>query len=142
MNSIPGYVQSAAWIAFGMVSWPLLAKASGTPAAWVTMLALVGTVLGNLAVGWHDMADSPLFTLKSLAIMLVAVLVNGVAVYYYGAKSVDPNIPSWNFVAAINIMMVIFATCLGSAIAWSFPSLRQVFGIALACIGIYFIVSK
>lgn len=142
MNTIPSYLYSAAMIAFGMVSWPLLAKVSNTPAAWVTTLVLIGTLIGNLAVGWQDMTKSSLFTLESFSIMMVAGIVNGIAVYYYGAKSADPNIPSWIFVASINILMVVFAATIGSVISWSLPSLRQVTGIFIAGIGIYLIAVK
>ena len=142
MSTIPSYLYSAALIAFGMVIWPLLAKISGTPAAWVTILVLIGTLIGNQAIGWNDMVKSPLFHSWHFGIMMVVGIVNGIAVYYYGAKSVDPTIPSWIFVASINIMMVVFATLLGSVIAWSFPSFRQVAGIILAGIGIYLIAGK
>lgn len=142
MNAIPSYLYSAALIAFGMVSWPLLAKVSNTPAAWVTTLVLIGTLVGNLAVGWNDMVKSPLFSSWSFVIMMIAGVVNGIAVYYYGAKSADPTIPTWVFVASINIMMVVFATLLGSVIAWSFPTPRQFTGIILAGIGIYLIAGK
>lgn len=74
--------------------------------------------------------------------MMVAGLVNGIAVYYYGAKSADPSIPTWVFVASINIMMVVFAAVLGSVAGWSFPTLRQFTGIILAGIGIYLIAGK
>lgn len=142
MTAIPSYLYSAALIAFGMVCWPMLSKVSGTPAAWVTTLVLIGTLIGNLAVGWNDMAKSPLFSPWSFGIMMVAGLVNGVAVYYYGAKSADPTIPSWIFVASINIMMVVFAAVLGSVVGWSLPTLRQLSGIILAGIGIYLIAGK
>lgn len=142
MNAIPSYLYSAALIAFGMVSWPLLAKVSNTPAAWVTTLVLIGTLIGNLAVGWNDMVKSPLFNSWSFGIMMVAGLVNGIAVYYYGAKSADPAIPTWVFVASINIMMVVFAAVLGSIAGWSLPTPRQFSGIILAGVGIYLIAGK
>ncbi len=142
MNAIPSYLYPAALIAFGMVSWPLMAKVSNTPAAWVTTLVLIGTLIGNLVVGWNDMVKSPLFSMWSFGIMMVAGVVNGIAVYYYGAKSADPTIPTWALVASINILMVGFAALLGSAISWSFPTLRQFAGIILAGIGIYLIAGK
>lgn len=142
MNTIPPYLYSAALIALAFASWPILANASKTPAAWVGILVLIGTVIGNLAVGLKDLRMSPFFTLESLTIMLVAGIVNGVAVYFYGAKSADPAIPTWVFVASINVLMVVSALVLSSVITWSLPSLRQVAGVILAGIAIYLITGK
>lgn len=142
MNTIPSYVYTAIMVAASFASWPILAGISKVPAAWVGILVLIGSVIGNVIVGLKDMRASSLFTLEGLGIMIVAGIVNGVGVYYYGAKSADPAIPAWIFVATVNISMVVLALFLGSITTWSFPSWRQVAGASLAGIGIYLIAVK
>ncbi len=129
----------AAGIALAFVAWPILGSKSGVPGAWMGILILIGSVIGSAIVGTKDIIESPLFTWKAFAIVVMAGIVNGVAVYYYGAKSADPNIPTGIFVTTMVVCMAAFAPFIDYLVKGTAISLQQMIGIAIICLGIYLI---
>ncbi len=131
----------AAGIALAFVAWPILGSKSGVPGAWMGILILVGSVIGNAIVGTKDIIESPLFTWKAFGIVIAAGIVNGIAVYYYGAKSADPNIPTGVFVTTMVVCMAAFAPFIDYLVKGTTISLQQILGVTIICIGIYLIKS-
>lgn len=131
----------AAGIALAFVAWPILGSKSGVPGAWMGILILIGSVIGNTIVGTKDIIESPLFTWKAFVIVVMAGIVNGIAVYYYGAKSADPNIPTGIFVTTMVVCMVVFAPFVDYFVKGTTISLKEIAGIAVICLGIYIVKS-
>ena len=134
MNS---WIVWAFGIAFAFSIWPILGKASGAGAAWVGTLVVSGSLITTLFFGAKEMVSGPMFTTKALLILVVAGLVNGVAVYYYSSKSIDPAIPTGAFITTTVVLMAMMSPLLDYAINGNALSAKQWLGIGTAMLTVY-----
>lgn len=136
MNTNLSLIPWVAGISLAFVIWPLLAKVSGVSGAWVGILVLAGSFIGNLVVGAKDISTSPMFTMKAFMIMMVAGIINGVAVYYYGMKAADPSITTWILLTSVTILMAVFSPLVNVIMGGTGLAIQHWIGIFLACGGI------
>lgn len=127
----------AAAIAVAFVAWPIVSGKSGVPGAWVAALVIIGSLIGTLLIGARDIIASPPLTWKSAAFLIVAGIINGIALYYYGMKAADPMIPVGVFVTTMVICMAISGPIISWLVNSESVSLQQIGGILFCVAGLY-----
>lgn len=141
--SIQHFLSVYWWVIAGIVisvaytAWPMTAKMTGMPPAWITPVVLVATLIGTMVPGTKGMMGQP-FTWNPLGfiIFVVAGLANGVGAYYYGVITVDKEVPTSLFVAVVMVGTILCSQAMGILITGEVRTLQQSIGIALVCIGI------
>lgn len=127
----------AVGIALCFTLWPILGKFSGASGAWVGTLVVLATSTTTVLLGVKEMIQGPMFTVRACALLVVAGLINGAAVYSYSVKTADPNVPTGTFIVIMTICMTILTPLLDWLMNGSVLSVKQCTGIVLAVVSIY-----
>lgn len=126
-------------IATAFVGWPIIGKYAGAGGQWVTTTVLVGSTLVGIGFSLPALRQQPLPSFTGFALMMIAGLVNGYAVYEYSLKTSDSAIPTGTFIAVMTIMMVVLGMASSAVLTHETVSLRQMGGVALAVLAIWLI---
>lgn len=137
VSAIPSYLFSSVMIAFAFVAWQALAKFSGAPSAWVGPIVLFGSLIGTLAFGWRGMATEMDVAWKSVLIVLILGLINGVAVYYNVVNLTNPSIRVGTYILILTVLMAVFGPLIDAVITRTLPSLWQFAAIGTGALTIY-----
>ncbi len=123
-------------IATMFILWAPVAKISGLPSSWIVLLAIAGSTVGagtpalwNIE-GWHYSY------VKFAALIFVLGVINGIGMYFYPVKLVDPSVPAVTFMTTVIVAMVIMTALFTSVLMWQVPSPRLLVGISLMIVGI------
>jgi len=127
----------AALIAASYIAWPLLGKWSGATATWVSCLVTAGTLIGTFTLNANRLIKEPVCSLRAITIVLIAGVVNGVAVYFYSYKVNDQTVPAGVFLMTVYIFMVVYAPTLDWLLNGTTLSARQFCGLGVALVAIY-----
>jgi len=128
-----------ALIASAYCGWPIIGRFSRITGGLVGVLACVGTLFTVSALSFREFPDLVAITPKAISLMLIAGVVNGVAVYFYSLKVADETIPTAAFVATVCIFMVMAAPIQHWILNGVAPSWRQGIGYGLAALAVYFL---
>ena len=132
----------AIFIAGGFVGWPIVGGWSQASSGWVGVTVCSMTTITLLLLSFGQFGSDPVPSARSIAVLVVAGVVNGVAVYYYTARTTDPSTPTAAFVVLVSVCMVICAPLLAFIVAGSVPTSRQMIGFAFAIPTIYLLAGK
>jgi hypothetical protein len=117
--------------------WPILSKASGLHGHWVAVIVLIGSCIGGIGPIAHQLQHLPTPTPKQAAIVLLAGLINGAAMYFYPVKVADPTIPTAAFITTAIAAMVIMTIVFTALADWQLPEMKTLVGAAIICVGLY-----
>lgn len=126
------------FITLGFASWPVIGKWSGVSGAWFTSMVVVIGTLPVLMLSAKQMAfEGWPFTTRTFAILVIASLVNGFAVYVYGLKAGDVKVPTGLLIASVSMMNMVWATTLDWLINKQALSTRQGIGLVIGSIALF-----
>jgi hypothetical protein len=131
----------AAFIAGSYASWPILGKWSGAPGAWVGTIVVAATIIPVASLSAKSMAQVPIGA-KAFFILLVAGIINGIAVYVYGMKSSSKDVPTNSFIMAVSILFFLWVPVIDWLVNRKVLVTRQMIGVMLAIGAIYFLKGK
>lgn len=126
----------AIFIAGAFASWPLIGKYTGTAGLWVNAIVLVASSVSGIALAAPHMAKIPGPSLGAMALVALAGLANGAAVYYYSVMAVNPAIPTGRFIMTVIIMMVLWSAVFAYLFFGETLNVRQWMGVAAALLAI------
>ena len=126
-------------VALAFVVWPTIGKYSGASGEWVATTVLLGSTLIGLAFSYPEMRHQPLPSARAFALITIAALVNGYAVYMYSMKATDPAIDTGTFIAIMTIMMVVLGLVISALLTGQIITFRQWSGIGAAIVAIWLI---
>jgi len=69
--------------------------------------------------------------------LLLAGLVNGVAVYFYAVKAADPQVPTGPFIMTLIVLMVMLTPLFNYLLNGDVLSVRQWLGLGMALLAIF-----
>lgn len=131
-----GSVATAILIAVIFIGWPIIGKYSQASGAWVSTIVLLSTTLVAMLFSWRKLTSS-LPTTKAFAILTIAGVINGWAVYLYAQKATDPNVSTGTFVITIAVLSVLIAPVLDWGLNGSVPTAQKVAGFVCGAVAIY-----
>lgn len=123
-------------IALCFAGWPIIGKYSQSSGAWVATLVGAGTALAIALLSSRQLSSSTP-TAKAFAILAIAGVINGTAVYFYAVKTSDLAVPTGIFVLVVAVLIACWAPLLDWALNGTIISLRQTLGLACATMAIY-----
>ncbi len=133
-------VLQALVISTGFVGWGLLGNISGAGAAWTGLGVNIYT---SFVIGFYffkDLSNKPFPTSKGMLLLLIAGVINGIAVCLYTSKVANPENPQVaTFMVMVFVFMAIVAPIIDWALRGSVPTSNQTIGFALAAGAIYFL---
>jgi hypothetical protein len=136
-NMTLAHVLQAFAIASMFVLWPLGGKYAGIPSAWLSVLVCVVSAMVCITLTGAELISAPVPALKVLGLVTLCCAFNGLGTYFYANRVIDPNIPTANFIVTVIVAMVIMTMVFNTVLTFTLPSLRQLFGVVLACIAIF-----
>lgn len=131
---MPTYV-AAAVIAFCWAVWPMIAKQTGVSSGWVILAAQIVSLVAIIPF-IAEMRSSGVPSPSQTALLLCAGLVNGVGLYLYLYKGMDPGVRIDLFITVVFALLVVVAPIVRSIIFKELPTLAQCIGSALIIAGI------
>ena len=131
-----GTIAVALFIGAGFISWPIVGKYSGQTGPWVGSIVMLGTTAAVVLLSLRDLKGS-VPTGKAVLILMIAAVINGIAVYLYAMKAADPEITTAVFVVTVSVSMVISTPVFDWLLNGVIPTLRQIFGFGFAVVAIY-----
>lgn len=127
---------SSSFVALSFASWPIITRMARIPTIWTAILINLGTVI-LAAIFWKFKYFTELPTMTMVAIGIVAGLINGAGFLVYSA--LFSQYPVSTVVALVDIFIPIVALILGAIFLREPITAQKIFGVVVACIGIYFI---
>ena len=124
-------------IAAAFVFWPTVAKYAQATNAWTTAVVLISTALGGVALSYPTTRIQDLPSAKSFAFLLLAGLLNGMAVYFYTTKAIDPTTPTTVFVMTVTTAILVVAPVFGYVLNGEVLSAKQWLGLGFALLAIF-----
>ncbi len=124
-------------IGCGFVLWPIAGKFLGMNGSWVTTIVVVGTSLSALALASQSAMASGVPSIRSCLLLLIAGVVNGVALYFYSVKAADPLVSTGVFITTVTTVMLVMGPVLGYFLNGETLSSRQVAGLIGAVVSVY-----
>jgi drug/metabolite transporter (DMT)-like permease len=124
-------------IASAFVFWPIIGKYSQASGAWVNTLVIVGSMIGGVYLAYPAMQDQPLPTITAFGWLLLAGVLNGIAVYFYSLKAVDPQVPTGAFIMTVIISMLVLTPLFNYVLNGDILSIKQRFGLGTAIITVF-----
>jgi len=112
-------------IASAFVFWPIIGKYSQASGAWVNTLVIVGSTIGGVYLAYPAMQDQPLPTITAFGWLLLAGVLNGIVVYFYSLKAVDPQVPTGAFIMTVIISMLVLTPLLNYVLNGDVLSIKQ-----------------
>jgi len=127
---------SAVFVAVAFAAWPLIGRASKATGPWLSVLVMCGSALIVTAMAAPQLSNPP--SGRALALVALAALANGAAVFVYAARTADPAVPTGAFLVTVSVLQVTAVPLL----AWlmpggQMPTLRQAAGFACAAAAVY-----
>jgi len=119
------------------VAWPVLGKYSGASGAWITIVILVGSAIGGIGPAFPETRGQVMPTTTAFGWLLLAGLVNGVAVYFYAVKAADPQVPTGPFIMTLIVLMVMLTPLFNYLLNGDVLSVRQWLGLGMALLAIF-----
>lgn len=96
-------------VGFAFAFWPVISGWSGVSGAWSITLVLIGSLLGNSFLAGKTLYVNPAPTsILSVALVTIAGIINGVALYYYGGLIESKSIPVAVIIGIVMGATVIF----------------------------------
>lgn len=136
----PGTILALFFIAIVYDTWGLLGKYTGATGPWMSAIVFLGTFIGAFAMSAPGVMSSPAPSLGGVALLLLAGILNGVAVYVASVKMVDPSIPSAIFFITLLVLMVVLTPFISWLLNGETLTPRQWLGVLVACLAIYLLV--
>ncbi len=127
----------ALFIATGFVSWTIIASYSKVAGGWVGVIVAAATSVMLGLCSTREIMNTPPPSGKALQILVVAGLVNGLAVYLYAQRIANPNVTT--FVVTVSVLMVVCTPAIDWLINGNGLTGRQMIGFTLAAASIYLI---
>lgn len=132
------------FIALAFVGWPIVGKytklSSGMMGS-IVMLFTASTVI-LLSFFRRELSTELITNYKLVILLIIAGMINGVAVYLYSIKAVDQTITTSIFVVTVSVLMICLAPVLDLVINSTAISIRQIFGFIFAIVAIFLLVLK
>jgi len=132
-------ISIALFIAFGFVGWPIVGSYSRVCGGWVGTVVLTSTAITVAMFSFRQLNSIPVPNTKAMILLLVAGIINGLAVYLYSSKITDTNVPAAVFVVMVSILMVVVAPLLNWLLNDAVPNFQQTLGFGFAIVAIYFL---
>lgn len=128
----------AVFIASGFVAWPIIGKFSNVGGGMVGTLVLSTSaiVIAMLSAKQFSLG---LLSVRTLAMLCIAGVINGIAVFLYAGKTSDPAIQTGIFIVIISVLMVVIGPLLDWIINGSTLSSKQAIGLVFAIVAIYLV---
>ena len=123
---------SAVFIAAVYVSWPLLPKALKVEPGLNTFIVVMGALAVMLIVGRKDIATIGTISAKALLVILAFAVVNGIALYLYGAIAASKDSQTGIFLVLVFILEVALSPLADRIINGKNLGALQWVGLALA----------
>ncbi len=142
MNAIlnPGTILALFFIAIVYDTWGMLGKYTGASGPWMSTIVFIGTFIGAAAMSAPGVMSTPAPSLSGILLLLLAGILNGLAVYVASVKMVDPAIPSAIFFMTLLVLMVVLTPFIGWLLHGETLTTRQWIGAAAAVVAIYLLV--
>lgn len=121
-------------IAAAFVGWPIIGNYSKTNAGWIGTTVVITTALTVSFMSSKQLGVVP--DIKSLIMLSVAGIINGIAVYFYSAKIANSTAAGL-LVVMVSIFMVMLAPIFDWAINGKILSLTKISGIGMGIVAIY-----
>jgi len=132
-----GTIITAAFIALGFVSWVIVGSYSKASAGWVGTIVMGFTAIVVALLSGKQLMSGQLPGMKAITYLVIAGVINGIAVYLYSLKATSPLIPTGVFVVIVSVLMAVFAPCVDWILNSKILSLQQGVGVCFAVLSIY-----
>jgi len=132
-------ISTAIFIAFGFVGWTIIGSYSRACGSWIGTIVMLSTAAAVALLSSKQLINVVAPNGKAWILLLVAGVINGVAVYLYSNKIADITVPTAAFVVTVSILMVVIAPFLNWLINGAVPNYHQTLGFGFAAIAIYFL---
>lgn len=129
----------AVFIAFGFVSWPIIGSYSRVCGGWVGTVVIISTAITVAMFSLRQLSNISVPNSKAMILLIIAGIINGLAVYIYSSKVADVTVPTAEFVVIVSIFMVVIAPLLNWLLNSAVPNFYQTLGFAFAIAAIYFL---
>jgi drug/metabolite transporter (DMT)-like permease len=126
-------------IAFGFTTWPILGKFAKTTGSWTGTIALGTSAIMAAFLFRREFISPP--TEKAFIILVIAGIINGIAVYFYAKKATDPEISTAVFLVIVSVFMTVWAPLIDWGLNGAMPNFRQAAGFICA-VGAVYLLSK
>ena len=119
------------------ILWPFAGKLTGTSGPWLVTIVLSVTAIVSAALAYArgELTNAP--SVRTLMILLIAGLLNGVGCYLYATLASNPRISTASFVVTINITMCVAAPLIEATLLKRVPNVQQWCGFGFAATAVY-----
>lgn len=128
----------AVFIASGFAGWGIIGKYSQVNGGWIGTMAMAITTI-TVALTSLSQLQQEIPNRRAMLLLIIAGILNGVAVCVYTSKITNPAIPASLFMALVFMFMIAVVPCLEWALNGTMPSSNHIIGYALAVGAIYFL---
>ena len=128
-------------ISMGFVGWGMIGKYSQAQSCWVSILVTVTTICTLLVIYSTSLSSNPP-SVKAVAILAIAGLVNGFSVWLYTARVTDPamsEVQTAAFIATVYVIMIMMTPVLNLLINRVIPTSDHAIGYSLALGAVYYL---
>ncbi|KXK08597.1 MAG: hypothetical protein UZ21_OP11001000587 [Microgenomates bacterium OLB22] len=128
-------IVAAVLIATAFVGWPIVGKYAQANGA--TTVAVVSTVASIMILLFARTRLDFDLGVKGIGLLVLAGVLNGIAVYTYGYICGKPETPTGAFIVLVSLCMVVSAPLLDWAFNGTVPTLQKFAGFGMAASAIY-----
>ena len=132
----PAHILWAFGIGSAYAFWPIIGKYSQASGEWVNTIVVISSTIIAIGLAFSSVKEQPLPTLNAFAVLLLAGLLNGAAVYFYSMKATDPQVPTGAFIMTTIVIMVAMAPLFNYLLNGVALSLKQLAGLGAAALAI------
>jgi drug/metabolite transporter (DMT)-like permease len=121
--------------------WPLIARFSKLPSIWVTVMVAIGTVTVALFAFFTKTSSSESLPITFIAIGLLAGIVNGLGIFFYG-KLIGTSGWEISRIVPMTFALMVLVAGLGGSLVFGEPiTFRKLIGLLTVIISVFLLSS-